>query len=42
MQVAPYPYAASAWLGDRLVARSDSCLCAEAPGELPEIREVFL
>ena len=35
MQVAPYPYAASAWLGDRLIARSDSCLCAEAPGELP-------
>jgi len=35
MRVEPYPYAASAWLGDQLVAQSDSCLCAEAPGELP-------
>ncbi len=35
MHVEPYPYAASAWLDDQRVARSDSCLCAEAPGELP-------
>jgi acyl-CoA thioesterase-2 len=35
MQAEPYPYTASAWLGDELVARSASCLCAEAPGELP-------
>ena len=35
MRVEPYPYAASAWLGDQLVARSASCLSAEAPGELP-------
>jgi len=35
MRVEPYPYAASAWLGDQLVARSASCLSAEASGELP-------
>jgi acyl-CoA thioesterase II len=35
MRVESYPYAATAWLGDQLVARSDSCLCADAPGDLP-------
>jgi acyl-CoA thioesterase II len=35
MKVSRYPYRASAWWDDRLVVQSDSCLCAEAPGELP-------
>jgi acyl-CoA thioesterase-2 len=35
MQIDRYPYRATAWLDDRVVARSDSCLCAETPGELP-------
>ena len=35
MQIDRYPYRATAWLDDRVVAQSDSCLCAETPGKLP-------
>src|ERR1700684_1285909 len=35
MQIERYPYRASAWWNGRVVAQSDSCLCAETPGELP-------
>ena len=35
MHVEPYPYVASVWLDDRLVVRSDACLLAEEPGDLP-------
>ncbi len=35
MHIEPYPYRAGASWGGQVVARSDSCLCAEAPGELP-------
>jgi acyl-CoA thioesterase-2 len=35
MHIEPYPYRASALWGGQVVARSGSCLCAEAPGELP-------
>ena len=35
MKLSRYPYPARAWWGDRLVVQSDSCLCGEAPGELP-------
>ena len=35
MKISQYPYPAHAWWGDRLLVRSDSCLCAEVPGELP-------
>ena len=35
MHIEPYPYRASASWGGQVVARSDSCLCAEEPGELP-------
>ena len=35
MQIERYPYRASAWWEGRVVAQSDSCLCAETPGELP-------
>jgi acyl-CoA thioesterase len=35
MQIERYPYRASAWWDGRVVAQSDSCLCAETPGELP-------
>jgi acyl-CoA thioesterase II len=35
MKISRYPYPARAWWGDRLVMQSDSCLCVDAPGELP-------
>ena len=35
MKVSRYPYPARAWWNDRLLVQSDSCLCGEAPGELP-------
>ena len=35
MKIDRYPYRASAWWDGRVVAQSDSCLCAETPGELP-------
>jgi acyl-CoA thioesterase II len=35
MQIERYPYRASAWWEGRVVAQSDSCLCAETPGEQP-------
>ena len=35
MKIERYPYRASAWWEGRVVAQSDSCLCAETPGELP-------
>jgi acyl-CoA thioesterase-2 len=35
MKIDRYPYRASAWWDGRIVAQSDRCLCAEAPGALP-------
>jgi len=35
MKIERYPYQASAWWDGRIVAQSDQCLCAEAPGALP-------
>jgi acyl-CoA thioesterase II len=35
MKIERYPYRASAWWHGRIVAQSDQCLCAEAPGMLP-------
>ena len=35
MKIERYPYRASAWWDGRIVAQSDQCLCAEAPGALP-------
>jgi acyl-CoA thioesterase-2 len=35
MKVERYPYSAKAWWGGRVVAESASCLCVEAPGEMP-------
>src|ERR1700733_2593634 len=35
MKIERYPYRASAWWDGRIVAQSDRCLCAEAPGALP-------
>jgi acyl-CoA thioesterase-2 len=35
MRIERYPYRASVWWEGRVVAQSEECLCAEAPGALP-------